>query len=328
MTYCRHLKIFIFCIARLCVRNLPLNVDDKKLQEIFGTATGKRVRVKKVLIIRSKERLDSAGRGRSMGYGFIEFTNHKDALATLRVTNNNPALFGPDRRPIVDFSIENGLVLKAKQRHVEKAQHKQRQSVDEHAINGQPMTNKERRLERNQKRREKRVRKREARKKRKLEQGKDNEGDKKIEERNKVGKAENSANLSSSKTKKFKKLTKIDGTVSESNLDKRSVKRNEQSPLTALRNTNSSRAKVTSDTPPNVSPYLKKVNRTRKETQDSQFNLSKTSGTPNRKRKGVRTRQQEHNDESKFSEMVSKYKKKLFGMDNSESSSKRMRWFQ
>lgn len=120
----------------------------------------------------------------------------------------------------------------------------------------------------------------------------------------------------------------MDGTVSESNLDKRSVKRNEQSPLTALRNTNSSRAKVTSDTPPNVSPYLKKVNRTRKETQDSQFSLSKTSGTPNRKRKGVRTRQQEHNDESKFSEMVSKYKKKLFGMDNSESSSKRMRWFQ
>ena len=138
-----------------------------------------------------------------MGYGFIEFTNHKDALAVLRVTNNNPAIFGPDRRPIVDFSIENSLVLKAKQRHVEKAQHKQQQSVDEHAHDEQPKTNKERRLERNQKRREKRVRKREARKKRKLEEGKDGEGDKIAQERNKVIKAVNSSNLSSSKAKKF-----------------------------------------------------------------------------------------------------------------------------
>lgn len=283
------------------------------------------MRVKKVLIIRSKDRLDSTGRGRSMGYGFIEFTNHKDALAVLRVTNNNPAIFGPDRRPIVDFSIENSLVLKAKQRHVEKAQHKQQQSVDEHARDEQPKTNKERRLERNQKRREKRVRKREARKKRKLEEGKDSEGGKIAQERNKVIKAVNSSNLSSSKAKKFENLSRMDVTQSESKRGKKNVGRNKQSSF-VLRN--NSRTKVTSGTAPNVSPYLKMVNRASKERQDSEFKVSKTSDAPNRKRKGARKRQQEQNDESKFSQMVSKYKNKLFGMDNNESSLKRTRWFQ
>ena len=260
-----------------------------------------------------------------MGYGFIEFTNHKDALAVLRVTNNNPAIFGPDRRPIVDFSIENSLVLKAKQRHVEKAQHKQQQSVDEHARDEQPKTNKERRLERNQKRREKRVRKREARKKRKLEEGKDSEGGKIAQERNKVIKAVNSSNLSSSKAKKFENLSRMDVTQSESKRGKKNVGRNKQSSL-VLRN--NSRTKVTSGTAPNVSPYLKKVIRASKERQDSEFKVSKTSDAPNRKRKGARKRQQEQNDESKFSQMVSKYKNKLFGMDNNESSLKRTRWFQ
>lgn len=88
------------------MRNLALNVDDKRLQEIVSTVTGRKVRVKKALIIRSKDRMDSSGRGRSMGYGFVEFTNHKDALAALRATNNNPDIFGADRRPIVEFTLE------------------------------------------------------------------------------------------------------------------------------------------------------------------------------------------------------------------------------
>lgn len=29
-----------------------------------------------------------------MGYGFVEFSNHEDALSALRATNNNPAIFG------------------------------------------------------------------------------------------------------------------------------------------------------------------------------------------------------------------------------------------
>ena len=107
------------------VRNLALNVDDKRLKEIFSTVAGRNAFVKKVLIICSKDRVDSSGRGLSMGYGFVEFTNHNDALAVLRATNKNPDIFGADRRPIVEFSLENSLVVKVKQRRLDKARQRQ-----------------------------------------------------------------------------------------------------------------------------------------------------------------------------------------------------------
>ena len=69
------------------------------------------------------------------------------------------------------------------------------------------------------------MRKREARKKRKLEEGKDSEGGKIAQERNKVIKAENSSNLSSSKAKKFKNLSRMDVTQSESKRGKKNVGR-------------------------------------------------------------------------------------------------------
>ena len=117
--------MFLHLGFRLCVRNLALNVDDKRLKEIFSTVVGQNAFVKKVLIIRSKDRVDSSGRGRSMGYGFVEFTNHNDALAVLRATNKNPDIFGADRRPIVEFSLENSLVVKVKQRRLDKARQRQ-----------------------------------------------------------------------------------------------------------------------------------------------------------------------------------------------------------
>ena len=107
-----------------------------------------------------------------MGYGFVEFTNHNDAFAALRATNKTPDIFGADRRPIVEFSLENSLVVKVKQRRLDKA--RQRQQPDSE----QPKTNKEKRLEKNQKRREKRQRKREANKERKLEEGKEGKEEK------------------------------------------------------------------------------------------------------------------------------------------------------
>ena len=72
---------------------------------------GKPKTVRKVKIMRNTERLDSSGMGRSKGFGFAEFVTHQDALDVLRATNNNPQIFGPDRRPIVEFAIENSLIL-------------------------------------------------------------------------------------------------------------------------------------------------------------------------------------------------------------------------
>ena len=296
------------------MRNLALNVDDKKLKEIFSTATGRRIHVEKVLIIRSKDRLDSTGRGRSMGYGFVEFANHKDALAALRATNNNPAIFGADRRPIVEFSLENSLVLKTKQRRVEKAQQRQQQGTEEQARDGQPKTNKERRLEKNQKRREKRQRKREAKKKRKLEQAKDGEGGENRENREKT---EKTASVTPSKAKKVNFSPRTDFAVSgKLKLEKKNQQKSRQFSIVPA---NENKSDIKSST----RPKLNKLKKTPKNTRDID-----PSGIPNRKRKGAWRKEQETKDESKFNEMVSKYKNKLFGLDDSGSSAKRSRWFQ
>jgi nucleolar protein 4 len=37
----------------------------------------------------------------------VEFERHDHALAALRQLNNNPAAFSADRRPIVEFAMEN-----------------------------------------------------------------------------------------------------------------------------------------------------------------------------------------------------------------------------
>lgn len=303
------------------MRNLALNIDDKQLQEIFSNATGRRAHVQKVLIIRSKDRMDSSGRGRSMGYGFVEFANHKDALAALRATNNNPALFGADRRPIVEFSLENSLVLKTKQRRFDKAQYKQQQQgVEEHARDGQPMTNKERRLERNQKRKEARQRKRDAKKIRKLEQPKEGEGAKKSEQSDETRKAEKRASVKSPKAKTGNFPSRTDsGKLDKSNQQKKR-------PFSFPANISKSDAKPsTTNSNSSISPKSSKAKKT---PRDIPFGLNKAADTPNRKRKGTWRKEQETKDESKFSEMVSKYKNKLFGMDDNGSDAKRSRWFQ
>ncbi|XP_078364761.1 RNA-binding protein 28-like isoform X2 [Oculina patagonica] len=315
--------------TRLCVRNLALNVDDSKLKEIFSTATGRRIHVEKVLIIRSKDRLDGSGRGRSMGFGFVEFANHKDALAALRATNNNPAIFGADRRPIVEFSIENSLVLKTKQRRVEKAQHRQQQGTEEHARDGQPKTNKERRLEKNQKRREKRQRKREAKKKRKLEQTKDGEGAQISEQSKETKKAEKRASITPSKAKNVNFSPRTDFAGSgKLKPDKRNQQKRRQFSVVPANENKSDTKPSTINNKSSTRPKLSKVKKTPKNTRDVDSSLNKTPGIPDRKRKGAWKKEQEKKDESKFSEMVSKYKNKLFGMDESESSAKRSRWFQ
>lgn len=41
------------------------------------------------------------------GMGFLEFEKHDHAVACLRQLNNNPNAFTHDRRPIIEFAIDN-----------------------------------------------------------------------------------------------------------------------------------------------------------------------------------------------------------------------------
>ena len=50
-----------------------------------------------VKIMRSKDRINSQGIGRSMGYGFVEFATHEAALSVVRTVSNNPSVFGPHK---------------------------------------------------------------------------------------------------------------------------------------------------------------------------------------------------------------------------------------
>ena len=318
------------------MRNLPLNVDDKRLKEIFSTVAGRNAFVKKVLIIRSKDRVDSSGRGRSMGYGFVEFANHNDALAALRATNNNPDIFGADRRPIVEFSLENSLVVKVKQRRLDKA--RQRQQPDSE----QPKTNKEKRLEKSQKRREKRQRKREANKERKLEDGKDGK-EEKPDTGSKEGKAPNSdvkfqrkKSENSWKTKKGKRTSSAE-LPAPRNLGKTDRQKQRKFPPISS-NVNKSYnepAVAKANLPAAIKDNKKKkplkgrgnIGKAFHERADSFTHTNAKNELTNRKRKGARRKEQEKKDESNFTDMVNKYKNKFFGRDEGEVPAKRSRWF-
>ena len=39
--------------------------------------------------------------GKSLGYGFVSFTDHQHALSALRHTNNNPDIFGENKVSLV-----------------------------------------------------------------------------------------------------------------------------------------------------------------------------------------------------------------------------------
>ncbi|KAK7201992.1 RNA-binding protein [Novymonas esmeraldas] len=102
--------------TRLSVRNLPRTMSENDMRRLFAEQAriylkkhpedtekgkwGKYGPIRNVKVLK-----DTAGVSR--GYGFVEFVNHNVALNTLRMLNNNPTVFGDQRRLMVSFAIEN-----------------------------------------------------------------------------------------------------------------------------------------------------------------------------------------------------------------------------
>ncbi|NXG39616.1 RBM28 protein, partial [Dromaius novaehollandiae] len=121
--------------TRLCVHNLPKAVDSAQLRRLLLKAAGggKDVRIKECRVMR-----DLKGQGQSLGYAFVEFAEHEQALAALRHTNNNPQLFGPQKRPIVEFSLEDRRKLKMKEQRAQRSLHQRKRKPSSKGPKGLP----------------------------------------------------------------------------------------------------------------------------------------------------------------------------------------------
>ncbi|KJH45258.1 hypothetical protein DICVIV_08712 [Dictyocaulus viviparus] len=100
--------------TRLLIHNLPLSMTDEALRKICREAAGKQATITECRIWKDTSKLDAQGNPRSKGFAFVNFSEHKAALDCLLKLNNNPYTFTDNRRPIVEFSIENLAAVKAK----------------------------------------------------------------------------------------------------------------------------------------------------------------------------------------------------------------------
>ncbi|XP_043472626.1 RNA-binding protein 28-like isoform X2 [Leptopilina heterotoma] len=116
----RNLNMFVSRI-RLVVQNLPPSMNDSQLREIFKKHSGPNAVISEARVMRNLRKPDANGIGESKEYGFVSFTSHEDALKALRSINNNPNIFSKQKRPIVAFSIENRVIINAKQKRFNKS---------------------------------------------------------------------------------------------------------------------------------------------------------------------------------------------------------------
>ncbi|XP_065085928.1 RNA-binding protein 28 [Ochlerotatus camptorhynchus] len=104
---------------RLTVHNLPESYTNNELRKMVQQHTGHNPHECRVM----RENCPSFGNpsGQSRGYGFLSFKKHEIALEVLRKLNNNPTVFGKNRRPIVGFSIEDRKVHNIKEQRLLKS---------------------------------------------------------------------------------------------------------------------------------------------------------------------------------------------------------------
>eukprot|EP00897_Mesotaenium_endlicherianum_P008504 jgi/Mesen1/7682/ME000403S06864 len=109
--------MFAVSRTRLAVHNVPKDMGERALKELFLAAVRQRATKQHPVIKQVKVLVDDTKKGpegqagRSRGAAFVEFTEHQHALVALRALNNNPATFGAEHRPIVEFAIENQSIL-------------------------------------------------------------------------------------------------------------------------------------------------------------------------------------------------------------------------
>lgn len=289
----------ITSIFRLCLRNLPLslNADDLKKELVeFSDIEG--LSMKDAKIMRSKDRKDESGAFRSMGFGFVDVSCHENALKLLRAVNNNPDIFGENRRPIVEFSVENQKALKIldlKKQKIEQLQTDREQGEKEGMDEQQKEdfdTSKHRSYK--EKANEKRLKRRLRYQKKRQEKraAKDEAGE---------GSETEATIISPKKQKQQPKKTK---TVKS---------KNDKTPVVTKK------GEAEQDAKPRKRPAVSINNNVTSENQESDVSPKKRS----RKSKTVSN----ESEETKFDSLVEQYKKKLNSTTSGKGNKNSERWF-
>ncbi|MFH4980841.1 hypothetical protein AB6A40_007550 [Gnathostoma spinigerum] len=109
--------------TRLVIHNLPLNLTDRQLRSLCFLAAGNvDAQIKECRIWRDrKPDVKNSTEAKSRGFGFVEFSEHADALACLRKLNNNPETFNDKKRPIVEFSVENLSAIRLREKRMKRS---------------------------------------------------------------------------------------------------------------------------------------------------------------------------------------------------------------
>ncbi|KAL2477969.1 RNA-binding (RRM/RBD/RNP motif) family protein [Forsythia ovata] len=118
--------------TRLIIYNVPKSMKENNLKKLCIDAVTSRATKQKPTIRQLKLLKDKKGKegekSRPRGVAFVEFTEHQHALVALRVLNNNPDTFGSERRPIVEFALDNVQTLKLRK---EKLRAQKKASLDD-----------------------------------------------------------------------------------------------------------------------------------------------------------------------------------------------------
>ena len=96
--------------TRLVIHNIPFSIRDEELRTMcLESCHNQKARINECRIMRNKTGTDAKGKpilGKSKGFGFVEFSEHKDALACLKTMNNNPKLFTDEKVELYkDFTL-------------------------------------------------------------------------------------------------------------------------------------------------------------------------------------------------------------------------------
>ncbi|KAG4160180.1 hypothetical protein ERO13_D02G218566v2 [Gossypium hirsutum] len=97
--------------TRFVIYKLLKSMTKKELKQFCIDAVTSQA-TKQKPVIRTVKKGKVVIKNQSRGVAFDQFSEHQHALGALRVLNNNPEMFGPKHRPIVEFAVDNVQTLK------------------------------------------------------------------------------------------------------------------------------------------------------------------------------------------------------------------------